>query len=263
MNHRYPVLAAVFVVACLITARGAENPLPAIDSILRHAQERARLEADNDRTFDQHYSYSREKITEYRNSSGELKKREDKTGTHQATPAAAPPPPAAQTNAAPQKDGAVTDTHSNVHGQAFKKNDFLANPDLLSRFQIKLAGQETVNGHPAWILDFVPATKKLQEHNLKDRFINKAAGRIWVDSGDYSLVKVDMHLTQSVEVALGLVGAVWKFTYSFERARTDDGLWFTSKVDWHLEGREVILRRTVDYHEQTTDVRKINSAAMH
>ena len=66
----------------------------------------------------------------------------------------------------------------------------------------------------------------------------------------------------SLALSLGLVGAVGKFSYAFERGRTDDGMWFTRKVDWHLEGREVILRRTVDYHEQTTDVRKINSAAM-
>ena len=263
MNHRHPALAAVLIVACLTTARGADNPLPALDSILRDTKARAKLEADNDRTFDQLYSYSREKITEYRNGVGDLKKREDKTSAHQANPTNAVSPPAAQTNAVSQKDGAITDTHSNVRGQAFKKNDFLQNQDLLNRFQFKLAGQETVNGRPAWILDFVPASKNLPEHNLKDRFINKAAGCILVDAGEFSLVKVDMHLTQSVDVALGLVGSVWKFTYSFERWRTDDGLWFTRKVDWHLEGREVILRRTVDYHEQTTDVQKINSAAMH
>lgn len=257
-------MTAVLIAAGLATVCGADNPLPSVDSIFQGIEARAKSEADNDQLFDQRYSYSREKITEYRNGSGELKKREDKTSTHEPNPVSPlPPDSAAPTNAVPQKDGAVTDTHSNVRGQAFKKNDFLLDKDLLNRFQIKVAGKDTVNGRPAWMLDFVPVNKKLPEHSLKDRFINKAAGRIWVDAADYSLVKADMHLTQSVSVALGLAGAVWKFTYSFERGRTDDGLWFTRQVDWHLEGREVILHRTVDYHEQTTDVHKTNSAVLH
>ena len=39
--------------------------------------------------------------------------------------------------------------------------------------------------------------------------------------------------------------------------RTADGLWFPSEVDWHLEGREVIINRIVDYHETTSAVQKL------
>ena len=251
-------MLAVLTAASCTVGRGANDPAPSLTPILQHVEERARLEADNDRAFDQRYSYSREKITEFRNAAGQLKKREDKTSAHQPNPPSPAPAPVAKANAIPQKNDAVTDTHSNVRGQAFKKNDFLLNEDLLNRFQLKLAGKEPVNGRPAWILDFVPTNRELPARNLKERFINKAAGRIWVDAVDYSLVKVNMHLTKQVSVALGLAGAVWKFTYSFERRRTDDGLWFTRQVDWHLEGRELILRRVVDYHEETTDLRKVS-----
>jgi hypothetical protein len=96
----------------------------------------------------------------------------------------------------------------------------------------------------------------MPERNLKDRFINKAGGRVWVDEGDYCLVKADVHLTQKVNVGFGLIGAVWKFDYGFERGRTDDGLWFTRDVNWHLEGREVVINRQVDYHEKMIDIRR-------
>ena len=49
---------------------------------------------------------------------------------------------------------------------------------------------------------------------------------------------------------------MWKFDYGFERERTDDGLWFTRGVDWHLEGREVVFNRKVDYHEKMIDVHR-------
>ena len=106
------------------------------------------------------------------------------------------------------------------------------------------------------MLEFKPAKKNLPERNIKDRFINKAAGRVWVDEADYVIAKADVHLTESVNVVGGLVGAVWKFNYSFDRERTSDGLWFTRAVDWHLEGREVVFRRAIDYHEGKTGVRK-------
>jgi hypothetical protein len=69
-------------------------------------------------------------------------------------------------------------------------------------------------------------------------------------------VKADVHLTQKVNVGFGLIGAVWKFDYGFERGRTDDGLWFTRDVNWHLEGREVVINRQVDYHEKMIDIRR-------
>ena len=155
------------------------------------------------------------------------------------------------------RNDAVTDTHSNVRGKAFEKGDFTLNDDLLSRFEFTLAGRETLNGRPMLILEFKPADKKLPERHIKDKFINKAAGRLWVDEADYVLAKADVHLTETVNVVGGLVGAVWKFIYTFSRERLPDGLWFTRDVDWHLEGREIIVRRSVEYHERKTGVRKV------
>src|SRR5205823_5344564 len=105
------------------------------------------------------------------------------------------------------RNDAVTDTHSNVRGKAFEKRDFTLNDDLLGRFQFTLAGREMVNGRPMLILDFRPANKKLPERHIKDKFINKAAGRLWVDEADYVLAKADVHLTETVNVFGGLVGA--------------------------------------------------------
>jgi hypothetical protein len=155
-----------------------------------------------------------------------------------------------------EKNEAVSDTHSNVRGRQFKRDDFLLNQDLARRFQFTLAGREWINGRPVLAIDFVPVDKKMPERNLKDRFINRTGGRVWVDEADYCLVKADVHLTQTVNVGFGLIGAVWKFNYGFDRERTDDGLWFTRDVNWHLEGREVVINREVDYHEKMIDIRR-------
>jgi hypothetical protein len=95
-----------------------------------------------------------------------------------------------------------------VRGKAFKKDDFALNNDLFGRFDFTVAGREVLNGRSALIVDFQPAKKNVPVRNLKDRFINKAAGRVWVDEADYKLVKADLHLTERVNVVGGLVGAV-------------------------------------------------------
>jgi len=245
----------------LLAERIAEPPLPSVATVLRRVVDQTEKESDNERAFNQRYGYTRTKVTEYRNAKGDFKKREEKkianhpSGVpvaYRAQPAGPTPEP----NLGEEKSEAVTEASSNVRGKAFEKKDFSINDDLLGRFEFDLTGRETINGRPTLLLDFKPANKSLPERNIKDRFINKAAGRVWVDEADYVIAKAEVYLTETVNVVGGLVGAVWKFNYSFDRERTSDGLWFTRAVDWHLEGREVILRRAIHYHEGKTGVRK-------
>ncbi|PYI86629.1 MAG: hypothetical protein DME26_08700 [Verrucomicrobia bacterium] len=148
------------------------------------------------------------------------------------------------------------DPNGEVRGRAFEKNDFPLNADLLKRFQFTLAGREVVDGRTALRIDFKPVPGELPVHTLRDRFINKAAGRIWVDENEFALVKVDLHLTEPVNVIGGLVGAVRQCRYRFQRERTAEGLWFTKQVNWHLEGRQLFTSKIIDYDETRENVRK-------
>jgi hypothetical protein len=237
---------SLVLLAIPLRAQTNAAPLPPLATIMQRGLERAAQEDENDREFNLHYTYTRVRETDYLNSKGELKSTEKKTTTEgvgkpRSKPAAAPKPV--------ESDAPVSETHSNIHGKALAVKDYSLS-NLVSRFQFTLVGRETVNGRSALVLDFQPASKNLPVHSYKDNFINKAAGRIWVDEEDYAIAKADVHLTKQVNVLGGLVGAVWKFTYSFDRERMPEGLWVARHVDWHLEGREVIFDRIVDYHEQ-------------
>lgn len=253
-----PVIAVLIFVANSLPAQTNTTPLPPLDTIIQRALARAATEDDNDREFNQLYGYMRVRVTEYRNASGVVKKHEEKR-----TPeglAKARMAPAAIAAPVEKADAPVSETHSNIKGKALAVKDYSLS-NLVSRFQFTLVGRENVNGRSALVLDFKPASNHLPVHSYKDNFINKGAGRVWVDEADYAIAKTDLHLTQPVSVLGGLVGTVWKFTYSFERARTPEGLWFSRNVDWHLEGREVIFHRIVDYHEQKIDEQKDLSMA--
>jgi hypothetical protein len=239
------------------------KPLPSMDFLLQKVVERAVKQEDkNDDLFNMNYQYTRTRTWEYCNSRGELKSRDEKSSLENkpqrladlaarapAQKKPAPPPP-------PVKDEPLSETHSNIHGKALKVNDYSI-PNLVKRFQLTLVGREMLNGRPAIVVDFKPASDDLPAHSLADKFINKAAGRVWIDEADYAIAQGRLYLTRQVNVLGGLVGAVWKFTYEFTRLRTPEGYWFAPCLDWHLEGREVVFNRIVDYHERRLNVQKI------
>jgi hypothetical protein len=251
MKQFCSILPVLILIGTSAVGNAAELPLPPLATVLSNAVQTARLESVNDHNFNQHYFYTRTKVTEYHNAAGDLKKHEEKQIVNDPARKRAQ---AAKIN--PPKAGSPSDTQTNVRGKAADEKDFTFNDDFLKRFTCTLVGREMINGRSALVIDFKPSGDNLPVNNIKDKFINHAAGRAWIDESDYALVKGQAHLTQQVNIFGGLAGAVWKFTYSFDRERTADGLWFPRDVDWHLEGREVVIDRIVDYHEKTTGVRK-------
>ena len=241
------------------------RPLPTIDFLLQQVEARALKEDTNDDLFAMNYQYTRTRTWEYRNSAGQLTSHDEKSSVenkplHMALKAArlagnqpAPTPPAV-------KDEPVSETHSNIRGKALKVKDYSI-PNLIKRFQFTIVGREMLNGRPTIVADFKPISNDLPVNQFADKFINKAAGRVWIDEEDYAIAQAHLYLTQQVDVLGGLVGAVWKFTYQFTRARTPEGYWFARNMDWHLEGREVVFNRIVDYHEQKFNEQKIVTAA--
>ena len=247
MRRLWPVIAVMIFAAVSLPAE--TPPLPPLDTVIQRALAKAATEDDNDRQFNQLYGYTRVRVTEYRNAKSELKKHEEKRtpeGLARANAVVVAAPAPAETN------GPVTETHSNIHGKQLAVKDYSLT-NLATRFKFTLAGRETINGRPSLVVDFQPASKNLPVHSYKDKFINQAAGRVWVDEADYAIAKAQLRLTHQVNVLGGLAGAVYKFTYSFDRVRTPEGLWFSRHVDWHLEGREVVFHRIVDYHESKID----------
>jgi hypothetical protein len=243
------------------------KPLPTIDFLLQQVVARAVSQEDkNDNLFDMNYQYTRTRTWEYRNGAGELKSRDQKCSVENkplrmaavaAGLAAAnrplPPPPAA-------RNEPLSETHSTLHVKALKMKDYSI-PNLVRRFQFTLVGREMLNGRPALVVDFKPLNDHLPVNQFADNFINKAAGRVWIDEVDYAIAQAQLHLTEQVNVLCGIVGSVWKFNCGFTRLRTPEGYWFARSMDWHLEGREVVVNRIVDYHERKLDEQKIMATA--
>jgi hypothetical protein len=235
------------------------KPLPTMDFLLQQMVARAVGKEDtNDNLFNLNYQYTRVRTWEYRNSQGGLKSYDQKrtvenkpisvaaTGQEAADPV---PPPVV-------KDKLISAMRSHMRGKSMKVKNYSI-PELVKRFQFTLVGREMLNGRPTLVADFKPVNGHLPVTSFADKFINQAAGRIWVDEEDYAVSQAQLHLIQPVNVFDGLVGSVSKLNYGFTRQRTPEGYWFSRNTQWHLEGREVVVNRIIDYHERKINEQKI------
>ena len=237
------------------------KPLPTMDFLLQQMVARAVGKEDtNDNLFNLNYQYTRVRTWEYRNSQGELKSYDQKHSVENKPLAMAAtsqdgadpvPPPVV-------KDKLVSAMRSNMHGKTLKVKNYSI-PELVKRFQFTLVGREMLNGRPTLVADFKPVNDHLPVNSFADKFINQAAGRIWVDEEDYAISQAQLRLIQPVNVFDGLVGSVSKLNYGFTRLRTPEGYWFSRNTEWHLEGREVVVNRIIDYHERKINEQKISA----
>jgi hypothetical protein len=233
------------------------TPLPPMQLVIQKVMQTSADENTEYHIFNQHYSYTRDKITEFFNSSGGVTERDEKQSTNCPSPESVIPSPHPETHAASLGKQASASEGPNIHGVAIGKKEDLLNSDLLKRFKLTMVGREMINGRSALVVDFKPVSNDLPVFNIKDRIINSVAGRAWVDEEDFTLEKVDMHLTQKLTLLGGLIGSVSKFTFSFDRERTSDGYWFTRDMDWHLEAHEATVPRVVDHHEEVSNLQKM------
>jgi len=256
----YHLLFAAWLGAGSVT-RAAPPPdaavLPPVEVVLERMLTNSVREAENDRQFVARYAYQRTKVQEERNPKGKVTKRTEKTINHQPPRPLAATSPVSGSADVPEAHELQPGSEAEHKRRPFEKRDFVLNRDLISRFEFALAERGSLAGRPAIVLDFQPAEQPPPARHFKDRFINKVAGRAWVDEADGFVVKVELHMTEPLEVVGGLVGVVKQCQYSFTRERTPEGLWFVKSVDWHLEGRQFLKRKSVDYHESRTNVVKV------
>ena len=216
-----------------VSLAGAK-PLPSIEFLLRQTIARAaNMENKNDNLFDMNYQYNRVRTWEYRNGSGELKSHKEKHSIENKPLRLAANEPVSN-----------------------KFKDYSIQ-NLAKRFQFTLAGRETLNGRPSLMIDFKPSSDHLPVNSFAENFINKTAGRIWVDEEDFAIAQAKLHLTEQVNVLGGIIGPISKFSFELTRLRTPEGYWFARNMDWHVEGREVVVNRIIDYHERQLNEQKI------
>lgn len=221
---------------------------PDLDALLRRTIEHVARDREAEEQFQASYAFTRMKVTETRDGSGTLTKRTEEQLVN--------PRPARETPN-PDDDAELDHTDQAAAKRPYERRDFKVDAALLERFRFTLAGTESIEGRATWVVDFEPASDRLPARSLKDRFINRTAGRLWIDQEEAALTRAEFRLTTPISVAGGLVGALKSCVAHLERQRTPDGLWYPRLVTWRIEGRKFLSTRHMEHRDEITDVRPL------
>ncbi len=97
-------------------------PLPPLDMVIQRVMQTSADENTEYHIFNQHYFYTRDKVTEFFDASGKLKEREEKQTTNSPSPARGISMPSeSASKAIPSGKQVSTEEQPNIHGVALGK----------------------------------------------------------------------------------------------------------------------------------------------
>lgn len=137
-----------------------------------------------------------------------------------------------------------------ARGQVATEQPRLRLSAILERYDFRTVGREAVEGRSAFRLEFtaLPGERKLDQ----DYALRKLAGRLWVNEEEREVVRVRIHNTDSIKVALGLGATVSSLDFALEFHKVGGEVWLPLRVETEAAGRVLLVkgfrtRRTTSY----------------
>ncbi|MFL3667471.1 MAG: hypothetical protein ACJ06V_12910, partial [Verrucomicrobiota bacterium] len=117
-------------------------------------------------------------------------------------------------------------------------NLVIKNMDLFQeKFTPVLAGIESVNARPAYVIQLQPN----KDHKLKsrtvNRFMNQLNAKLWVDKEEFHIARINAKLKKPVAFLGGLAGAVNAINISVFQKRLVSDTWVDESVSANFDAR--------------------------
>jgi hypothetical protein len=258
-----PIAVALYICACGM-AVAAPRTIPAeltAEQIVQRAVLRAqRVHTLNSQT---NYCYQKTSTVEELDGKGKVKSRKEKllefqSGLGTLKELKINGEALSQRELQKQETQATADREQVSKGHASRRDDnwgkYLTK-ELTGRFAFELVGQENVAGRPAYVLSFEPKSDKLPVKQVTDRLINRLAGKVWVDKGEFEIAKAEIGLLDEVTMWGGVLGALKKFAFDVERTRVDD-VWFNRVSNFEMEGRKLFDSTRIRIKSESQNFRR-------
>jgi len=107
------------------------------------------------------------------------------------------------------------------HKMQKQKIDF-ALKDIVNRFTVTLAGTDTLQNEPVYVLTFEPKPDQ-PYRNQTEKVLNQLHGRIWISARDYSVLRTEATLAKPVEVAW-IFAQISALNFHYELNNTTGGM---------------------------------------
>jgi hypothetical protein len=112
--------------------------------------------------------------------------------------------------------------------------------ELAARFNFTLLGQTNLNGRRSYAISFAPKNPALPAHKVVERLLNQVSGTLWIDAQEFEVARAEVALHSEVNLLGGIVGSLKKLTYTLERTRVADGVWFSTLATGDFQGRKLL-----------------------
>ena len=238
--------AGAFLLSAAIGFSAAAPFTLTAGQIVKKTVERAQTIQSANRQSD--YSYTKFSVTEEFNGKGKLREKKEKlllfeSGRGRLSQlklngrALSGAEFRKQEEAALEARQQVTDSKSNRHDDNWEK---YITPQLVAKYSFKMLGEEIINGRPAYVVGFEPASSNLPVNHLMDRLTNRLGGKVWIDEQDFEVARAQVGLRGEVVLWGGVLGNFKKCNFTVERSRVDEHVWFNTATNGEFEGRKLL-----------------------
>ena len=75
---------------------------------------------------------------------------------------------------------------------------------------------------------------------MMDRLLNQLSGVLLIDADEFEVARADVTLRSEVNLLGGIVGSLKKLSYTLERTRVAEGVWFSTLSNGDFQGRKLL-----------------------
>ena len=256
-----PFLALLFVLLGQSTAR-AQTTLTADDIIQKTV---ARGEQDQKGAIPD-FTYRKHTVTDELDGAGKVKEHREKLyeisyrgGLSHATllQVNGHLPSEADLKRQSDNEGSIRQiTGDTKRGKGDNRENFLT-AELAARFDFKFLGETNFNGRATYQVAFEPKNPQPPVHRIMDRLLNQISGTLWIDADEFEVARADVSLRSEVNLLGGLIGSLKKLTYTLERTRVADGIWFSTLSIGDFQGRKLLDPTHIKTKSQSLHFRRL------
>jgi hypothetical protein len=140
----------------------------------------------------------------------------------------------------------------NARRQEDHEKDWRFLQEIPEAYDFRLAGVESVSGHPAWMIDATPRAG-YRSKAARAGMLAKFQGRLWIDQSDYQWVKLDARIVDTVSIGLFLARLNKGTRLRMELTRVNDEVWLPRLVNIDIDARLALLKKLSADVELTFD----------
>jgi hypothetical protein len=123
-------------------------------------------------------------------------------------------------------------------------------------FHLKVSGSESISGHDCWVIEGTPKAG-YKPRNKTTRIFPHIKGKLWIDKQDYSLVRGEAEVIDTVSWGLFLARIHSGTKILFEQARVNDEVWLPRRIYAQATGRLGLIKKlNLDMDIRYQDYRK-------